>query len=295
MSAATDCNCACPTPEVVEVPGVQGDAGQNGSDGADGLSVFTLLDSDPVFVDAIATVNATVADNQMFAVGQTVFGADPSPGTDHGTFEVMSLTGTTGIGLRAWGAAGDTAFPYTIGSGGKLTATGAPQVLSAALPNAFTDNSTGTASDTIAAGVGISVISIPITLVQIAGAGDVLTTYTPGFRFKILAFDAHVVEVVTTGGDAASLNLEIGGVNVTGGVIALTSANCTPLGVQVAGSAVTANNVGTAADTISIEASSVTAFAEGAVVALIRIQNMDTADAVASFADHVNDLITALT
>jgi len=155
----------------------------------------------------------------------------------------------------------------------------------------LTDNSTGTASDTVAAGVGCVTVSLPITLAQITGAGDVLTTYTPGYKFKVLSVDFAVTTVVTTGSKAATLNVEIGTTNVTGGEVALTSANCTPLGAVVAGSAVTAANTGAANATISVEAASVTAFSEGAGVLLIKLQNMDTADAVASAAAK----ITALT
>lgn len=159
---------------------------------------------------------------------------------------------------------------------------------------AFTDDTTGTVSDTMAAGVGVHTISIPITLAAITGAGDVITTYTPGYKFKLLAVDFRIFEPVTTAAKAATLNLEIGTANVTGGVIALTSANCTPLGVAVAGSAITAANTGSATDAISIEAASVTAFVEGAGVVLIKIQNMDTADAAASVADKLNEYRTAL-
>jgi hypothetical protein len=69
----------------------------------------------------------------------------------------------------------------------------------------------------------------------------------------------------------ASLNLEINAVNLTGGVISLTSANCTPLGAVIAGTAITANNTFGATDTISVEASSVTAFVEGEGVLLLTL------------------------
>lgn len=153
-----------------------------------------------------------------------------------------------------------------------------------------TDSTTGTAGTALAAGAGVHTIILPITLAQITGAGDVLTTYTPGYKFKLLSVSAAVVEAVTTAAKAVSLNLEIGTTNVTGGVVALTSANCTPLGAVVAGSAITAANTGSASDTISVEAASVTAFAEGAVALLIKIQNMDTADAFATLADALTDL-----
>lgn len=233
----------------------------------------------------------------MFVIGQPVFAADPTGGSDHGSFEVISLTGTTLIGLRATAAPGDTALPYTIGSGGKLTAGGATGALSAALPTALTDNSTGTASNTIAAGVGVTTLMFHVNLVALtAAAADLMTDYVPGYAFKILAVDYVTTTLGTGAGATMSLNLEIGATNVTGGVVNPTLANTATLGQLVTGTAVTAANVGTAASTLSIEvAAGGTIFTAGQGVLLVKIQNMDSAGAFASLSDHVNDLITALT
>lgn len=144
-----------------------------------------------------------------------------------------------------------------------------------------TDSTGGAAQAAAAAGVGISTIALPINLASISGSGDVLTAFTPGYKFKILATTFAVTVPATTADKLATLNLEIGTTNVTGGEVALTSANCTPLGALVAGAAVTAENTGAANATISVESSAVTAFVEGAGVLYIRIQNMDTADAFA--------------
>lgn len=116
------------------------------------------------------------------------------------------------------------------------------------------------------------ILTIPIALANITGAGDVLTTFTPGFAGKIVSLDFAVGTPVTTGSKAATLNAEIGTTNLTGGTVALTSANCTPLGAVVAGAAITAANVFTATDTISIEAASVTAFAEGDGVLIVSMR-----------------------
>lgn len=159
---------------------------------------------------------------------------------------------------------------------------------------ALTDSSTGTAANTLAAGVGCTTLAFFLNLASIAGNGDLLTNYTPGYKFKILSVDFRVCKAVTTGSKAATLNLEIGTTDLTGGVVALTSANCTPAGAAVAGSAVTAANTGSSSDTISIEASSVTAFVEGDGWLLVKIQNMDTADAIASIAQRVNKFRTDL-
>lgn len=297
MSAAGSCDCACPTPEIVQVPGVSGAAGAAGAEGSPGIGPFTLLTDDATFADAVATVQVDVALNTGFAIGQTVFAADPSGGTDHGTFEVISKTGTTVIGLRYTAAPGDTAAPFTIGSGGILTATGATGALAAALPAAFTDNSTGTASNTIAAGVGVFTLALQVDLATLtAAASELLTNYVLGYAFKILSVDFVVGEVGAGAGATMTINLEIGVTNVTGGVVNPTLANTATQGVIVSGTAVTAANVGTAANTLSVEvAAGGTIFTAGEGSLLIKIQNMDQANSGASMAAHINALIVALT
>ena len=171
------------------------------------------------------------------------------------------------------------------GAGGSTwtqTYSTANRTVAAATDAALTDSTTGTAGASMAAGAGVQTLAIPITLASITANGDVLTNYTPGYRFKVLAVDFAVGQPVTTVAKLITLNLEIDATNVTGGAVALTSANCTPLGALVAGSAVTAANVGTSAQTLSVEASGVTAFVEGDGMLLIKLQNMDTADAFAS-------------
>lgn len=115
-----------------------------------------------------------------------------------------------------------------------------------------------------------SVLSIPVTLAQLAN-GDVVTNFVPGFAGTILNYSFVVTVPATTAAKAATLNLEIGTTNVTGGALALTSANCTPLGKATAATAITAANAFTDSDTISVEAASVTAFIEGAGVLLITV------------------------
>lgn len=159
---------------------------------------------------------------------------------------------------------------------------------------AITDSTTGTAANTAAAGTGVITLAFHVNLASLAANGDVLTDYVPGYKFKILAVDFRVCKAVTTAAKAASINLEIVSTDLTGGVVALTSANCTPAGVAVAGSAVTAANTGTAAQAFSIEVSGVTAFVEGDGWILVKIQNMDSADAFASILQRTNKFRTDL-
>lgn len=110
--------------------------------------------------------------------------------------------------------------------------------------------------------------------VLLAGlAADTITNFTPGFVGSIVRTFWIQDTPVTTGGKAATLNWEINAVNLVGGVITLTSAACTPLGVVINGTAITGSNSFDRDDTISLEASAITAFAEGkgSVVMVIAI------------------------
>lgn len=297
MSLATGCCAPCETPDVVEVPGVQGDDGADGSDGADGISSFSLLTATAT-VPALAgdAVALQVAENSWAAVGQVLFTSD---GTDRMTVRVTGLTGSTIISTVWLDAPNDSAPGSIVGIGGKVTPSGETGELAAALPTAFTDNSGGTASNSIAVGVGIYTLVHPLTSLA-TGLGvlaiDLLTGLTIGHRFQLLSFD-FVTTIVGAGAGASQVfNLEIGGTDVTGGVLTVDLASTNTIGEISAGTAITADNVGTAGGTISIEmAAGGTVFTSGSGYFVIRIKNLDSSDAFASLADHVNDLITALT
>lgn len=163
---------------------------------------------------------------------------------------------------------------------------------------ALTDNSTGTAATTLAAGVGVQTIAIPLTSLATGlstSAIDLLTNFTPGYRFKVLGF-AFVTTVAGTGTSASQVfNLEIGTTNLTGGVLTLTLASQATIGTVTSATAITAANVGTATDTISIEmAAGGTVFTAGAGYFVLTIQNMDTADAHAGEVVLLNELRAAL-
>lgn len=88
--------------------------------------------------------------------------------------------------------------------------------------------------------------------------------FTPGFAGRVKSVQFMVTTAVTTGSKAATLTLKVATVAATGGVISLTSANCTPIGAEVDGTAITGGNTFTAAQQLSMDVSAVTAFAEGA-------------------------------
>ena len=200
------------------------------------------------------------------------------------TIEDVAASGTTTVRLR--NAPGTHFFTASaaISQGAKLYAAASGKVddgstvLAGGAPIGFEACEAATADGDIIecapsnhvplAGVPV-IFNLPVNLASITGAGDVLTTWTPGFAGKIISLDFAVTVPVTTAAKAATLNAEIGTTNLTGGTVALTSANCTPLGAIVAGAAITAANSFSATDTVSIEAASVTAFSEGAGVLII--------------------------
>jgi hypothetical protein len=114
--------------------------------------------------------------------------------------------------------------------------------------------------------------TIPVVLVKHSN-GSVAARFTPGFAGRIRSISASVTDPVTTAAKLATFAPSIAGTPVTGGLLALTSANCTPVGAAVAGSAITALNTFSAAQEITIVASSVTAFVEGQVVIYLMIDS----------------------
>lgn len=98
-----------------------------------------------------------------------------------------------------------------------------------------------------------------------AGAGptDLLTAMTLGFVGAIKKVTWVQAKVATGALAAAAINLEIGTTNLTGGVVSLALATCTPMGALTEGTAVTGGNLFDKDDTISVEASTVTAFTAG--------------------------------
>jgi hypothetical protein len=116
-------------------------------------------------------------------------------------------------------------------------------------------------------------LEIPVTLANLANA-QVYQVDAP-FDGKLISANFRVITAVTTAAKAATLTAQANAVSVTGGVIALTSANCTPIGAQVAGSAITAGNTFTVGQTVGVVVSSVTTFVEGSGIIELVVQNND--------------------
>jgi hypothetical protein len=146
----------------------------------------------------------------------------------------------------------------------------------------LTDNTTGTTGSALALAAVKQKLTIPI-----AGLASVANAHV----YKVKVPFAHVLESAlfrvrnpaTTAAKLATLTATVGGVAVTGGVIALTSANCTPAGAAVDATAISgAGATGAADGTIEFTASSVTAFVEGDGYLEITVINKDLANALAS-------------
>lgn len=117
------------------------------------------------------------------------------------------------------------------------------------------------------------VLTIPISnLADIAANGDVVTEMRPGIDGVIEYAEFVCTRQVTTAARSATLNLEIGTVDVTGMTCALTSANLATRGVVVPFTLPTGANTLTRASRLSVEAAAVTAFAEGAGHINIRVR-----------------------
>lgn len=154
--------------------------------------------------------------------------------------------------------------PLTTDSGGKLITASAGEYVIARAIKSGVANDQGTVLITHEGVIPFQVFTYHFNLADIAD-GDLVSNETPGPKVKLAKFYARVTKAATTGSKASTLNLEVGTTNVTGGSLALTSANMTPIGNIVSASAITAGNVVAAAGNFSIEAASTTAFAEGEI------------------------------
>jgi hypothetical protein len=295
--SATNCACPCPDPTVTEIPGSTGAAGADGADGANGVNAYTVTTSTVILPAAAGPVvlATSVAVSSWMAIGQIIFISD---GTNWGHFEVLTLPSSTSVTLDWLQYPNDAAGTTVIASGATVSPAGVLPAFSPPADLTNSMNASAAAGAALAAGVGIQTLSIPLTSL-VTGLGvlaiDLLTNYVPGYRFKILAFD-FITTVAGTGAGASQVfNLEIGTTNLTGGVLTVNLAGTATIGVQTNGTAITANNVGTASDNISIEmAAGGTVFTAGAGYFLIKILNLDTADAILSLNTSINSINATL-
>lgn len=294
--SATNCACPCPDPTVTEIPGATGAAGADGADGTNGVNAYTLTTADITLPAAAGPVvlATSVAVASWMAIGQVVFISD---GTNWGHFEVLTIPSSTSVTLDWLQYPNDAVGTTVIASGATVSPAGVIPAFSP--PANLTDSTLGTAGATLAAGVGVTTITVPLTSLA-TGLGvlaiDLLTDYVLGYAFRLISFD-FVTTVAGTGAGASQVfNLEIGGTDVTN-TLTVTLASTAAIGAVTLGSPATiiAANVGTAANALSIEmAAGGTVFTAGAGYFVIKLANLDTANAVASLNASINAINATL-
>jgi len=109
MSAATDCNCACPTPTITHIPGETGAAGAAGTNGTNGVNAYTTLTTLGLTLPAAAgpvVLATSVGSSAWASIGQVIFITD---GTNWGHFRVLTKPSTASFTLEWLDYDGDAA------------------------------------------------------------------------------------------------------------------------------------------------------------------------------------------
>ena len=235
----------------------------------------------PVFNLGTLVAAANLSTKQFYAVKVDSAGKIAIAGAGENAIGILQNKPTSGLvaSVETLGVSkakyGDTVTAgqnLMVKSDGTLIPhTGTNAVIAVALVSGVADD-IGTVILITRTGAGLSttysVMAIPIDLTLLAD-GDIVTDYIPGFAGTIQKASFIVTEAVTTGAKLSTLNLEIESTNVTGGVLALTSANCTPLGKVIDATAISADNVFADTEKISVEATSTTTFIEGKGVLML--------------------------
>lgn len=164
---------------------------------------------------------------------------------------------------------------------------------SAAAQAAIVDNSGGDASPMTAMSAAAfrQTILLPLELPEIA-AGDFKIALP--FDFTVVSALFRTAKPASTAAKLATLTASVNGAVVTGGVMALTTANQNAIGGTVAGTTITAGNAGLAGQTIGVTASSVTAFVEGSGWVEFTVLNKSLASAMATQVAQGNAIRSAL-
>jgi len=278
MSATTPCvpSC-CSTPTTTNIPG---------STGASGI---TTTSASFVLPAIGSTVSISLGDTSWMKAGKNLFISD---GSKQANFIIISVDSATAITGRFLGLVGDSASG-TVASGALVMPGMGDQTVAWDLDalTAFTDNSGGTKSDTIAATcVRNALIIGPFSMALLVNS-QLWETVIP-YAFQVNSANFRCDIAITTGAKAATLTTRINTAATTGGVISVSGTYAT--GASQAGTAITAANTGTAGQTLEIIASAVTAFTEGYGHVELSVTNLDLAATIAAIAFKQNQLRTAL-
>lgn len=104
--------------------------------------------------------------------------------------------------------------------------------------------------------------------------------WAPGFAGHISKVTWVTHTPASTASKLSTITPSIAGTNVTGGVLALTTAAANTRDKELAGTTVTANNYFTATQTITLTASSTTAFVEGSGEIQMEVVNDELLEAL---------------
>lgn len=158
MSQAFNDCCACPTPEVVLVPGSPADPCVPCADGDPGINAFTLTTAGftiPVFGN---NVTIAVGVSSWAGVNQPIFISDPA-GVKFASFEVVSIPSSTSLEITPYGYAGDSVNPATLDTGSTVSPSGTQPAGPIAIAGGGTGSTTATTARA-ALGVGGANLSV---------------------------------------------------------------------------------------------------------------------------------------
>lgn len=141
--SANSCDCACPNPTVVLVPGTAGDNGTDGDAGTNGNNAYTVTTAGftiPVFG---ANVTISVALSSWASVNQPIFISDPA-GVKFASFRVVSTPSSLSLEITPYGYSGDSVNPATLASASTVSPSGTQPAGPIAIAGGGTGSTTAT-------------------------------------------------------------------------------------------------------------------------------------------------------
>lgn len=280
MSATVPCvPCCSSSPTTTDVPGSQGN------------SAVTTTTASFVIPAVSGTVLIHCGDTSWFTAFKNLFISD---GSAVGNFLVTAINSSTTFTAKFLGFGADTT-PGTSIQSGALVMPGLGDFtvpLDIGTLTAFTDNTGGTKSDTIAASLAKQTLIMPVQFTDYVNA----TTWKLAvpFAFLLNSVLLRVSKAGTGAGASITLQSQINAVACTGGSIVSTLANSATVGGTVAGTAITGNNTGTAGQTVEFAVTVGTVFTAGDGWFELNVTNTDLTATLAAIAFKTNQIRAAL-
>lgn len=196
MSAANPCDCACPNPTTVAIPG------------SPGISAFSFLTA-PFTIPAIgASAVANVTDNSWMGFGQPLFLSSTTSGVVTTIGIAQAMAGTTQVTIKNTGANGTTAAGFVVDTGGIISPAGTEQSIT--LPLSIANGGTGQITAPAALSALLSAAPLPIAnggtagatkaaAISALGVGQVATVFTgAGLAYTLTNTPAQITGVTVT-------------------------------------------------------------------------------------------------